>query len=257
MAEHPGDDLHRLLDGRLDAARAAEVEAHVAACATCRREVEAVRQVKAALRGHLPELPVPAHVAARVRAATSGAGAGRAFPLRRALAAAAVLALAAVSLYQLTRTRDGAPDIVQAVGTDFIEYRSGDLRLRHPTSVAAEVEAFFRDEGVPFVSPVFQFDVMDFRLTGGTVRGEERPRAVVTYEGVGGDRMICEMYEGTTDALPDATEVREIDGIRFFIYRLRDLTLVFWQDGDLVCVLVMDGDPERAVVFAHAKATGA
>lgn len=35
MGEHPGDDLHLLLDGRLEAARAAEVEAHVVGCARC------------------------------------------------------------------------------------------------------------------------------------------------------------------------------------------------------------------------------
>jgi hypothetical protein len=257
MDEHPGDDLDRLLDGSLGAERAAQVEAHLAACARCRRELEALRAVQSALRDHLPRDAVPDHVADRVRAAVRrGASPRAAFPLRRAAAAAAVLAAAAVVVLLIARPRDGTGDIVAAVAADFVAYRSGDLRLQRSTTVPDELERFFRAEGVPFPT-VFDFSGMEFRLAGGSVHRDGRLRTLFAYEGPGDDRLLCQMYGGTTAELTGAPEVRHYDGVEFFVYRVDDLTLVFWQDGRVVCVLVMDGDPERAIAFARAKAGGA
>jgi hypothetical protein len=99
---------------------------------------------------------------------------------------------------------------------------------------------------------------MGYRLAGGSVVGPAgRVRALFAYQGAGGDRMLCQMYEGTTGALADPAEVRTYDGIEFLVYRRGDLTLVFWQDGAVVCVLVADADPEQVIAFARAKATGA
>jgi hypothetical protein len=146
---------------------------------------------------------------------------------------------------------------VARVAADYSAYRSGTMELQRTTAVSADLERFFRDARVPFATPVFEFDVMGYRLTGGSVVGPRGAvRALFAYEGVGGDRMICQMYDGTTDDLTEPAEVRTYDGIEFYVYRLGDLTLVFWQDGPVVCVLVADGDPEQAVVFARAKATG-
>jgi len=259
MGEHPSDDLHRLLDGRLDPARAAQVEAHVAGCPRCQREVEAIRQVKSALRDHLPEVPVPEEVAARVRAVAAGAvPLRRRFPMPARVAAAAVLALAAVLVIAITRTHSGpSPDVIQAVAADFREYRSGAMSLGRQTDDAAELEQYFRQEQVPFPTPVFEFGAMYFSLTGGRVIEDGGPRALFAYQGAGGDRMICEMYAGVTGDLPPAAEVREYNGVQLYVYRLGGLTLVFWQDGEVVCVLVMDGDPEQAILFARVKAGAA
>jgi anti-sigma factor RsiW len=224
MVEHPADDLHRLLDGRLGAERAAEVEAHVAGCARCRRELEAARGVKMALREHLPQVATPDALAARLRAVARGA--------------------------------ERAADIVPTVAADYAAYRSGIMELRRPTVVPEELLRFFREERVPFATPVFLFDGMGYRLAGGSViRDDGRVRALFAYEGVDGGRMLCEMYDGTTAELTDPTEVRTLDDIDFYVYRLGDLTLVFWQDGPVVCVLIADGDPEQVIIFAHAKAT--
>jgi hypothetical protein len=40
----------------------------------------------------------------------------------------------------------------------------------------------------------------------------------------------------------------------FLIYRRGALTLVFWQEGDVICVLASDIAPEAAVALAFAKA---
>ena len=241
-----------------DPERAAQVEAHVARCPRCQREVEAVRRVKSALKEHLPLVPVPDDVAARVRAVSAGAvPVRRRFPMRARVATAAVLALAAVLVIAITRTHAGAPDIVHAVAADFREYRSGAMTLGRQTDVAAALEQYFQQEQVPFPTPVFEFGVMNFSLAGGTVVEDGGPRALFAYQGADGDRMICEMYAGVTGDLPTGAEVREYNGVQLHVYRLEGLTLVFWQDGDVVCVLVMDGDPERAIWFARVKAGAA
>ena len=54
--------------------------------------------------------------------------------------------------------------------------------------------------------------------------------------------------------LPPGAEERDHDGIRFIVYRRAGLTLVFWEEGTVVCVLASDGDPEEAVQLAYAKA---
>lgn len=257
MVEHPADDLHRLLDRRLGAERAAEVEAHVAGCARCRRELEAARGVKTALREHLPQVATPDALAARLRAVARGAAPRRRpFGRRRPAAAAAALALAAVLLIVVTRGAERAADIVPTVAADYAAYRSGIMEIRRPTFVPEELLRFFQEERVPFATPVFLFDGMGYRLAGGSViRDDGRVRALFAYEGVDGGRMLCEMYDGTTAELTDPTEVRTLDDIDFYVYRLGDLTLVFWQDGPVVCVLIADGDPEQVIIFAHAKAT--
>lgn len=258
MGEHPADDLHRLLDGQLDAARVAEVETHVAGCPMCQRELEAIRSVKAVLRRHVPMVPVPDAVTARVRAAIDGTvPSRRRFPMRVRVATAAVLALAAVLVLAIVRPGFRSPDVVHTVAADYSAFRSGTMALQRQTADAPELEQFFRERQVPFPTPVFEFGAMQYSLAGGTVRENGAVRAMFAYEGPDGDRMICEMYEGVTGDLPAGADVREYGGKQFHIYRIEDLTLVFWQDGAVVCVLVMDGDPEQAVFFARVKAGAA
>lgn len=252
MGEHPSDDLQRLLDGRLDASRAAQVEAHVAECARCRREMEAVRRVKSALREQLPQVAVPEAVAARVRATTIGRRAG---PwLWRGALVGAGLGLAAAVVLGIVWTLSPV-DAVQAAAADFAAYRSGSLVLQRQTAVPAELEQYFREEEVPFATRVFDFGMMAYQLAGGSVhRRHGRTSALFAYQSASGDRLVCQMYQGTTGDLPSTEDVREYDGITFLVYRLEDLTLVFWQEGPVVCVLVSDGDPEQAIALARAKA---
>jgi anti-sigma factor RsiW len=253
--EHPSDDLQRLLDGRLDAERATRVEAHVAVCARCRRELDALRQVRSALREHLPQLPVPQDVAEGIRSTLLGASRGPRVRTRRRIAVAAGLAVAAVLILTIVWTRVGRPDFVQAAAAQFTEYRSGSLELELQTAEPAAVERFFRQRAVPFATRVFDFGMMGYRLAGGSVgRLGGRVSALFAYHGDAGDRIVCQMYRGTTAELPDTGEVREADGIQFRVYRVQGLTLVFWQEGAVVCVLVSEGDPEQAIALARAKA---
>jgi hypothetical protein len=48
--------------------------------------------------------------------------------------------------------------------------------------------------------------------------------------------------------------MRENNGIRFHVYRKDGLTLVFWQEGTVMCVLASDAPGEEVIQLAFAKA---
>jgi hypothetical protein len=62
------------------------------------------------------------------------------------------------------------------------------------------------------------------------------------------------MYEGRLASLPQPDEVRDHGGIRFQVYRKGKLTLVFWQEGAVVCVLASDAESDDVIQLAYAKA---
>jgi hypothetical protein len=54
--------------------------------------------------------------------------------------------------------------------------------------------------------------------------------------------------------LPAPAETREHDGIPFDIFQVEGPTLVFWPEGDVLCVLVSDGEADALIQLAFAKA---
>ena len=114
------DDLSALLDGQLDAMRAAEVRTHAESCRDCAQRLAALRGVDAALR-RMAAAPLDATrrermrsaLAASLRAEASGASQGasplhRTPPRRRRWLAPAGLAAAsaaAAALFLVTRTQ--------------------------------------------------------------------------------------------------------------------------------------------------------
>ncbi len=249
---HPADELQLLLDGRLDSEKRAAVEAHLANCAQCRRELDALRRVKTALRQDLPRHPVPPEVAARVSAALAAEAARRRFRRRPVVIGVAVATAAALVLLLV---RGGQRDLVEAAAQDFAGYGAATLGLDLETTEPQALERYFTDARVPFPTRVFDFGMMGYRLAGGRVhRLAGRTSALFAYENAGGERILCQMYRGEVGELPAPAEEREHNGIRFLIYRAGGLTLVFWQEGSVVCVLVAEGDAEAAIQLAYAKA---
>jgi anti-sigma factor RsiW len=255
---HLGATLQDFLDGRLDPARQAEVRTHLAGCAQCRSELEALRWVRDVALKQLPVQDVPRALAARVAAALDAADKQ---PVkrrwRRRAAAGALLAAAAVVLLLLVSPsgRDTLPD---AVALDFAAYRDGTLRLALHTSDGAAVERLFVTGGAPFAMRVFDLGMMQYQLVGGRVhRLRSRPSALFVYRGPGGRDLVCQMYEGQLADLPRSGDVREHNGIAFQVYRVGALTLVFWQEGTVVCVLASDADAEAVIQLAYAKAVKA
>jgi hypothetical protein len=101
---------------------------------------------------------------------------------------------------------------------------------------------------------VFDLGMMQYQLVGGGVhRLGNRASALFAYRGPGGD-LVCQMYQGRLSALPRPDDVRTQNGIRFQVYRRGARTLVFWQEGEVVCVLASDADAEEVIQLAYAKA---
>jgi hypothetical protein len=146
-------------------------------------------------------------------------------------------------------------DPVGAAADDFFRFRANALPLQLITDQPTELERLLAGEGLDFATRVFDFGMMDYRLAGGGVhRLAGRESALFAYLGADGRRLVCEMYRGTIDDLPPPFAEREVNGIRFRIYRREDVTLVFWPESSMVCVLATDADQETAIGLAAAKA---
>ena len=138
---------------------------------------------------------------------------------------------------------------------DYSAVTAQSLTLEMRSDQPAAVEEFFRQRGIRFPARVFDLGMMGYQVVGGAVRSEgNRPRALFVYRSGTGGTLVCQMYEGQTSELPAADEVRENNDIRFFVHREGNLTLVFWQEGEVICVLASDAAPEEVIALAIAKA---
>ena len=258
---HYDDELQDALDGRLDARVRAELEAHLAACPSCRRRSESLVRLKRQLARLAETEPAPAslatniartldaedrQMAARQSALSAGAGGWR------PALAWSVVALGALLLVFLYARR--SPDLPSAVARDYHDYRSGSLPLALETADVSRLERFFSQEGVPFRTRVFDLAMMKRHLVGGRVhRVAGRLGALFVYQSEDGRPVVCQMYAGQPDELPTTAERREHDGIVFFVYRIEGLTLVFWPEGEVMCVLAGE-EGEAVIQLAFAKA---
>jgi anti-sigma factor RsiW len=256
---HLGTTLQDFLDGRLAAARRSEVEAHLGTCPQCRRQLEALRWIRDVALKQLPGEDVPPALAGRVAAALDAAHElsrpaasltiGRRWPK---WAAAGALLAAALALLLVSPRRANFTD---AVARDFDEYSGGRLALDLRSSDGAAVERLFATGGIGFPARVFDLGMMQYRLAGGRIhRLRDRPSALFAYRGPAGRDLVCQMYEGWLSDLPRTDDVREHNGIIFQVYRTSGLTLVFWQEGAVVCVLASDAESEAVIQLAYAKA---
>jgi hypothetical protein len=62
------------------------------------------------------------------------------------------------------------------------------------------------------------------------------------------------MYQGTLAGLPPPDDRRTAKGIEFLVYRQGEVSVIFWQEGEVVCVLAANGDAEAAFALAATKA---
>lgn len=258
LDRHYDDEFQELLDGRLPSAERTAVEAHVARCARCHGQLEALRTARQAVRAlSLPFVAasLEAEVVAVLQAERSAheqSGPRRPGRLRRPawIAAAAALVLAVGGVATMRR-----PDMTAAVRIDYKRYRTGEAVLDIATDDPARLQAFFSTSGIGFPTRVLDLGMMRYRLVGGragTVRG--RASAFFVYRHEDGHVVVCQMYPGTMDELGSAGARRVHDGIPFRVYDQGGTTLVFWPEGDVICVLAGEGDPERVVQLAFAKA---
>ncbi len=258
---HPTDDLPLLVEGSLPGDRRDLVAAHVAQCARCQREIDALSQIRSTLKASLPSQRVPEHVAARIRAALEqearrgGESSSHEPAVSRrtfvqwsmALGAAAAVAALAIRL----RPRDATREIESS----FERYVSGQLEFDAAGSAPAALESYFREAGLGFETRVFDFTMMGFSLEGGSIRRTAgREAALFAYRDANGRALLCQMYPGTLEELSDPVPARIVNGIDFRVYERAGVTLVYWEEGPIVCVLAIAADLTAALDLAVAKA---
>ncbi len=147
------------------------------------------------------------------------------------------------------------PQLPAEVAQDYRSYKAGKLPLLLQTEDVREMEKFFSEAGITFKTRVFDLGMMNYRLVGGGVHQViNRRSALFVYRGKGDSILVCQMYQGRVTELPAGAVRRENKGIQFHIYRMKGLTVAFWQEGGVICVLTSDVDPEEVVQLAFAKA---
>jgi anti-sigma factor RsiW len=256
---HLGDAIHEVLDGRLAPEAQARAEAHLAECTRCRQELEALRWVKALAARGAAKRDVPPALASTISSALDredrGVSTRMAVPWRMPRPALALGLLALVTVAMLLWRGRGVTDLPSAVARDYSRYREATLPLGLRTADTRRLQEFFAASGITFETRVFDLGMMGYRVVGGRVHAlDRRPSALFVYEGEGGRLLLCQMFEGRLAELPPAEVVREHNGIRFHVHHRGGLNLVFWQEGDVVCVLASEIAAEEVIQLAFAKA---
>ena len=176
--------LHALLDDELDAGHAREVEAHIAGCARCAKQLAAFRELRAAMSGTDLRLAAPADLRRRVERALPRRGAR---PDRRAMltgfAFGGVLsgALAAgLMLTVFTEDRD------QRIIGDVVNAHLRSLQGEHLTDVLSTdqhtVKPWFNGR-LDVAPPVVDLTAQGFTLIGGRLDYVDRkPIGALVYK---------------------------------------------------------------------------
>jgi len=257
--QHPREAIQDLVDGRIDASTRSEVESHLSGCEQCRDELEGLRWVKRVVAERVEEQRAPEGLRASILTALDESDAAavarerpRYRPLRLALAFGIPLLLIAVAAWQYALRPADLPSLVAG---DYGDFKTLVVELASRTDDGAELESYFRRQGIEFETRVFDLGMMGYGLLGG--RAHELagdPSAAFAYRGPDGQYLLCQMFRGHPEQLPEAAEVREHNGIRFHIYHKDGVTLAFWKEGSVICVLASDIDPEELIQLAFAKA---
>ena len=265
MTAHSGhfddDEIQDTLDGRLSPEARRQLETHLEGCLACRRRLETLAWVKQQAARVKETVAAPPELALRIaqvldeedrahaptRAQTAGRGVRWGPRLAWAGAAAAALLLA---IFYSPR----GVDLPSAVARDYGDLRSGSLPLTLETADVKKMEAFFSAHASGVRTRVFDLGMMRYRLVGGRVHTlAGRPTSLFVYRGENGHTVMCQMYVGGP-ALPEGSELRQHQGITFSVYQRAGVTLVFWQEGQITCVLAGDGVAEAVIQLAYAKA---
>lgn len=248
---HYAEELQDLLDRRLDSDREREIRAHLDRCRQCQREFEALVWVKG-VAAAATEADLPGGLERSIRDALAREDRPRVSRRVLMATAASLLVGTAGAAWLFRRSRGSLPAIV---ARDYERFRSRTLPLETQVKDPGDLEVFFRARGIAFRTRVLDLAMMRYRIEGGRVHTlGGRPSALFVYKGDGGRTLVCQMYPGLLDALPPADEVREHRGFRFQIYRQQGVTVVFWQEGETVCVLAGDFGEQEVVALAFEKA---
>jgi anti-sigma factor RsiW len=164
--------LHGYIDNELDAAHVGEIEVHLAACASCRREHEQYLSLRSMLQERATRYAAPAHLRSRVQAAARSTQGGRRLrewapmgwlQFAGSLAAAILLSSAVTYYWVLSSNTDRVVD-------DVVDAHVRGLVTNHLTDVASSdrhtVKPWFNGK-LDFAPPVKDLGAEEFPLVGG------------------------------------------------------------------------------------------
>ena len=284
---HPEEVLQDFLDQRLTGAAADDVRAHLETCAACqavRDELMQARDAVATLRD--ADVAMPADLLASVqraldaeaRRAVVGPMAAEPAPAafaghtakpsdetdetlarwaatRRRRWSAVAVAAAALVVYLMLANRTTPLDLPAQAARDLGAVGSRSLPLELQTSEAAALERYFADAPNGPRVRVIDLGMMGIPLEGGVRHVlDGRPSALYAYRTPSGARLVCQMYVGRLSDLPPPDNAIDNKGFHFQIYDRGGITVVFWQEGDLVCVLASDLPAGEVIALAFEKA---
>lgn len=253
MIHPPFEELNDLLDGRANQTDRRRIEEHLDACERCRAEWASLTATRESLRRSF-ETTENASESLRARIAATLDREERSKHFRGAARWAMGLAAAAVILWGVVVFQRREADLADAAVADYASIASGQRSLELLTSDTHRMESWF-DQRLDFSSRVFDLAMMRYHLVGGRVDSMgTRRSALFVYRHELGEMVVCEMFLGRTEKLPRGAERRVHNGIDFLIYEREGVIAVFWQEGNVVCVLAGRVPREEVLSLAFAKA---
>ncbi len=269
-ATHPEEGLQDYVDGRLSGAAAEEVRVHLETCALCQAVRDELLTARAALAGlREDDVPMPADLLASVHRVLDAESASSAAPAavppqeardqwaatRRRWIAIAAAAAAALVVYVALGRGTTPLDLPAQAARDLGAVGSRALTLELQTSDAAALERYFAEAPNGPRVRVIDLGMMGIPLDGGVRHVlDGRPSALYAYRTANGARLVCQMYEGRLGDLPPPDSALDNKGFHFQIYTRGAVTVVFWQEGDLVCVLASELPAGEVIALAMEKA---
>lgn len=269
-ATHPEETLQDYLDGRLTGAAAEEVRVHLESCVSCqavRDELLLARAALATLRDD--DVPMPADLLAAVQRTLDAESASGAAPtalpseetrarwaaIRRRRWAAVAGVAAVLVAYLLFGSRPTPQDLPARAASDLMAVGSGSLLLELRTGDAAALERYFAGAPQGPRVRVIDLGMMGIPLEGGRRHLlDGRPSALYAYRTATGVPLVCQMFEGRLSDLPPPQTAIDDKGFHFQVYTRGTVTVVFWQEGHLVCVLASEQPASDVIALARQKA---
>ena len=261
-------DLERLVDGDLDAERAAAFRAHIAGCEACAAELLALEDLNRALRTERDEVTAPPVLRDRVQKVLRGQvvdgmpvppATSKSAPTRRNLGIAAIGALAAglagvAVVPRLLTSRLDSEDIAATLIRDFETFLFAERVLDFTEQDPAAAVAWYRDR-LAFELPRLPAELDGFRLRGGRLCWLlDRRLASFSFET---DEESLALYvmpsEGTVlaeEGIPQSARPEPS------LYRQDRFTNVIWRDGELVFGLVGETATGRVEAIARLISQG-
>ena len=218
--------LHGYLDQELDPATAAQVAAHLSACAECARLHDQAKLLKLSVKRHAPYYPAPASLAASVFAADKPAPGFIQRWQKWLTPAFSATALALAMVLYIATPGSEQPLIDEAVSSH-VRSLMGEHLNDVVSSDRHTVKPWFTGK-LDFSPPVFDYTAQGFPLLGGRLDYlQHQATAALSY---GHAKHIINVFILPTTEADTATQSQAVRGFN----------VVSWQAGHMRFVLVSD-----------------